>query len=1787
MKKQMMFKTKGMNQDLSVSAFNPEFAFENMNLRLSTNEGNTTMSWVNERGTSLMSIIINTRPDIKGEDRLRIADDLEEEYGIDIIPLIEEINELTENIRWIDARQDDPNYETILSLWEAQYGNGRTLEQNKEYLRSLQEQYNIGKDKYTSTEIEGIPIGTAVINHQLVLFTSQIGVNGDPNIDRIYVISKISNEEGGTLSNGLAWGTLPEENATYILQGTLLCALDLNFSPQCPIETIVSYESNAIQKVYWTDGKNQPRMINIAKDITEPYKSFSFDFIGELQLNEEVTVQKIVGGNGAFPAGVIQYAFTYYQMNGQESNIFYTTPLLYISPRDRGGRPDEKVDNVFKITINNIDTNYDYLRIYSIIRTSLNSTPLCKRVQDIKEEEAWKVKYKTQYVEDSAYGFLNYSTTPLNARIRVNDEWLNLDQYHIAYDHRISDSSFILYVDSNKQSQTLGTLGYDFAYYANLEDVLVEITNNPEEAEPRYITYKDFQEGDRLYVLKRTLTNEQIQETRQEYKVLVVRHSSTESLRKLLPYFYNDNIEPRKPNTTYTDTGYSGDSIDPTELLYKGGESIIAKTIEQKDNTLFLGNLVLPKAQANTLLTFSDIQSINIEETYRVLYPEVISEESGNYGYSSQLTAFGDSKSHGVDSILKPTSSVPCGGFKKGNTYRCGLQFQYKTGKWSEPIYVNDIEITQYPQFQKEPIPERVILPGLVATIQANQVTKLKNADYVKARAVIAVPSMQDRTVICQGVANPTLYTTNQRTNSKGVYAQSSWFFRAYYTNQYKIDDSQHIEYDREIQGNDREYDVTLSFKDENQQSYHLPYIPLDTNYYAVTYDINNDSYYLTRSGQQIEVLGWANIPNKNGTLYVASRNSTGTVVPRSEGSLEYTQRNIEGELSGSTVSNGYPDSNYAAFDPQYIRQVEIEGDFKENNRFQIDWNCLTFHSPDIEFNEQVINTNFNGKTGRKIGTVNIDRTLSSIDMQTETPTIGANGGGFSPKSFKKKESYGIVSGLFYDDWAVEDWGGGDITYLKSQKTSFKWLVYPWNSEGSLNNDFNRAASQGVQSSKLKKKVISNLRYASTTYSQEVNINDQNSSSSPHLVGIPQIFFSDETTIVKIGGDIYQGNIDTLLQPDNYDGSYFTFEGDNTEYEATPSEFTSTSWWKTFNKKETDTDNNGLWLWDGANSHKWIRGAGDSEDLGNQIIPLVLKKESVRMKYKSSPHAVFKIDANTFYEENNTLPIVEFIQNTANKYGGTSQDALKENIWIPCGEPVRLDIEGSETDIKVYYDYGDTYFQRWDCLKTYAFTPEDINQIVEIGSFMLETYMNIDGRYDRNRGQINNTTVSLSNFNLMNPVYSQLNNFFSYKIGSSYEENSTQYLNQITWTKTKESGADVDLWTNITLASVLELDGDKGEINKLIRFNDQLLAFQDTGISQILYNESVQVSTENGVPVELANSGKVQGKRYLSDTIGCSNKWSMTVAPSGIYFIDNHDRSIYLFNEGLTNISLNGGMDSWCKNNITLTKGWYPSRFLSIGTLSQEFVSYYDRNNKDVLFINGSTALAYSEKLGTFTSFYSYGGAPYLCTLDDLEIWINRDLTAKPSEDVPQYYLWQHQGSDEHCKMFEADNPYYTVLIGNPEPTVDKTFTNLDFRACVQGDGESLTKNYVTSFKNFYLPFDNIEVWNEYQHGISQLNMSKGRSQSIHNYINSLDAGDTPSPLSRKFRIWRCDIPRDNYPTGLDVKEYEAAKGITRFKSRPLDRIRNPWVYIKLTKDISDTYLPKAEIHDVVLTYFD
>ena len=223
--------------------------------------------------------------------------------------------------------------------------------------------------------IQGQYIGHCVIGNYLTVFstTSASGKKEEgvftPSSNPDYITRYKKNDDGTFTSCSLYNG-------------------NLGFNVNYPLETVGVYESEYIQKVYWTDNLNQPRVINITKDLltgNKPiYNNDSFDFIQKLALNENITVSKNSDSSGTFPSGVIQYAITYFNKYGQESNIVYTTPLLATSFIGRAGSPEEKISNSFKITIKNPDYNFEYIRLYSIFRTSINATPSCKKVTDVQ-----------------------------------------------------------------------------------------------------------------------------------------------------------------------------------------------------------------------------------------------------------------------------------------------------------------------------------------------------------------------------------------------------------------------------------------------------------------------------------------------------------------------------------------------------------------------------------------------------------------------------------------------------------------------------------------------------------------------------------------------------------------------------------------------------------------------------------------------------------------------------------------------------------------------------------------------------------------------------------------------------------------------------------------------------------------------------------------------------------------------------------------------------------------------------------------------------------------------------------------------------------------------------------------------------------------------------------------------------------------------------------------------------------------------------------------------------------
>jgi hypothetical protein len=122
-------------------------------------------------------------------------------------------------------------------------------------------------------------------------------------------------------------------------------------------------------------------MINIVEkpEKRAHWNDYYFDFVSNIHFTDNITIEENETG-GMFPAGKIQWYFTYIMEFGPESNIFHSTPLYDIKFKDRGASPEEWTTQSFKISLSNLDRQFDYVCIYSVLRTSIDNVPNCKLV---------------------------------------------------------------------------------------------------------------------------------------------------------------------------------------------------------------------------------------------------------------------------------------------------------------------------------------------------------------------------------------------------------------------------------------------------------------------------------------------------------------------------------------------------------------------------------------------------------------------------------------------------------------------------------------------------------------------------------------------------------------------------------------------------------------------------------------------------------------------------------------------------------------------------------------------------------------------------------------------------------------------------------------------------------------------------------------------------------------------------------------------------------------------------------------------------------------------------------------------------------------------------------------------------------------------------------------------------------------------------------------------------------------------------------------------------------------
>ena len=464
------------------------------------------------------------------------------------------------------------------------------------------------------------------------------------------------------------------------------------------------------------------------------------------------------------------------------------------------------------------------------------------------------------------------------------------------------------------------------------------------------------------------------------------------------------------------------------------------------------------------------------------------------------------------------------------------------------------------------------------------------------------------------------------------------------------------------------------------------------------------------------------------------------------------------------------------------------------------------------------------------------------------------------------------------------------------------------------------------------------------------------------------------------------------------------------------------------------------------------------------------------------------------------------------KYGGNSKEAIEGNVWIPAGNPAKLNTWAPG-------NRGDTYIQRYDVLKTSNNTSTK-NFTSEVLSVILESYVNLDTRYDKKRGAADVANYTTDNYTLHNDVYDQKDNVFTSSIIDYKKFNNDRLRSSLLISQPKLLGETIDKWTNLWINNSIDVDGSLGKINKVLRYNDTIFGFQKHGIFQALYNSRVQLPTSDGIPIEIAQSMKMDGVRYLTTSIGVSNKWAIANSNKSLYFIDSENQDIYTFGEGLSNITEQLGFKSWANKSINSSKEYDLFKNRDAFKLNVDF-------KEDDLYINNSiNSLSLSERLGTFESFHSHEDIPWMFNMGNKFISIQTG--------IGKTLLWENNANTSNT-FYGYKQPSSIEFKINPEPHLDKVFDNFGYRA----DVKDIHNNYLAG-----KTFDTVEVWNEYQYGSNHLN----NPQSLF--------------ANKKFRSWNFPFPRHR---------------------GTLDRIRNPWVSLRLTFNNQGNH--RLYFHDMLITY--
>lgn len=1512
----------------------------------------------------------------------------------------------------------------------------------------------------------------------------------------------------------------------------------LRFDVLNPIESVVYYESDEIQKIYWVDGFNVLRFMNFMEStefIDANWNSSDshgfgtyFDSNRIARQGLSVGIEKNNTGNSR-ANGVAQYLITYYNKHGQQSGYVWASDLVYLSPLDSGGSPDGKNNNSITLSISGLDTSYDYFRVYSIERSSLNGTIVGYLIAENK-------------INSTGESVVVDSGNPLST----------------------IDASSLLYLGS--QAVVAGTLTHkdqtlflgDLSSvgrkgYAALQNAIncFAFEENEGDASPTelvddnvylsHIVHFELSDG----TDDKTDINHPINYGAYPYENQLI-YSSSEITTFKGGEKYRFALMFRSPNGINSDAFWIGDKVN--HLYPVLDDNVIHRVVAVCD----IPQEIIDEAKNAGFTVVSLMIAEANYSTRSVLAQGIINPTMFNvwerfnnrtYSYSSWLFRPRHSKYAWKHFMPVRNSNNPFG----------EIQCNYWTSDEPTPYYREWIspsadagkvvdELDGIPDYNVMAIVYYVACVHKFGWVDA----------YKGGVTIIRIKFLGDLTEqIFKNNSGLTPATMIDNLDKDGigsfVYNSTTYKYKAEIVRK---------RFDSDGTGNPSR--KSLWSRLHNFMAYEEgiseTIIPTQT-----TIDTWTDGNYLHK---------------RDGDVWKLLSDTT-----------DKTKKSERAALTALTM-NGLVSYalNISSTDNDYLTAY-----YKKHVMF-VDENVVTFNSPEIE--QEAINIDKSDLKFRVIGVAPISGNITDYTLFAGPARLA--GSNLYQLNFSKnnpsESADGLVSWPLYLENIPAEASASESYVPDNIKdrtdSSYNWgdgigqyWLHMWQKGGTI-QDF--SDDDGVKYSELKQKIFANLRFSHCSY---FDIDPENQVIfTPYENGgsVRQFNYTNEQLvgIKAFGKEVsYSANVNEGLSTpsshkypilyssvgnsdvDSYPGTDYKKMSASPvvlQYHSTPHVVISLG--------ETDNDESILlpYIYDSVppdsdEGEVFVVDDLSHLDMSDGYIPWLkddTETQNINEQVVRTSQAEFDFyGKGTILNNGDRYLLIGELYKDFDEdvdYGGHSSSVINSTKFITAGR--NYDITSASSGLEIIGNQGDTYYQRWDCLKTVPYSTDALNSVIDIVSFMVETHINIDGRYDKQRGISLLASINTEQFNNINPVYSQDNNFFA-AFDQDSDSDLDTYRSSITWTLPKADAADIDEWTHITLASSLKLDGDKGICRALRRFNNTIFAFQDRGIAEVLFNSRTQIPSSEGVPIEIANSGKVDGKRYISNKYGCINKWSIVEGKAGLYFVDNTNKMFGRLDQGITDLSTKLSFNAWFRK-INNMEPWNPDDFNNI-------VSFYDRVHSDVYLISsedGSVGapLVYNEILDAFTGFFDYWDVPMMTNIEDSFI------------SFKNHKLWL-QNSGLYCNFFGTQYDFSVTYRVTPDPYGDKIWTNLDYRAdffqTVTADGSAgLDYNadqLIMWNGEEYQPnmtFDYLRVWNEYQ--------------STQTLKVADIAKDQYADTRKKFRIWRMDIPR------------AVATATNKYG---LDRIRNPWIFLQLKKNMSSGNANRClmQLHDVNVKYFE